>query len=72
MTAPAKTRAEVVSKSLTGGDGTAHVDPQDVEAYLALVDKGLLPTAGPVPCGAVQDNISLRHDTRKTLTRSTN
>jgi hypothetical protein len=40
----------------------------------ALVAGGLLPTAGsgPVvtPCGAVQDNISLRHDTRTTLTRS--
>lgn len=74
MTAPADTRAEVISKSLTGGDGTAHVDPQDVEAYLELVAAGLLPTAssGPigVPCNAVQNNIALRHDTRTALTRS--
>lgn len=60
----------VVSKSLSGDNIASHVDPSDVESYLALVEAGML---SAIPCTgfAVQDNIVLRHDTRTALTRST-
>ncbi|MGV9679179.1 hypothetical protein ACWDSJ_28190 [Nocardia sp. NPDC003482] len=57
-----------VSKTLTGGNIASHVDPSDVDAYMALVEAGMMPSR---PCSgfAVQDNISLRHDTRAPLVR---
>jgi hypothetical protein len=61
---------EVVSKSLSGDNITSHVDPNDVQSYLALVEAGML-SALPCTGFAVQDNIVLRHDTRTALTRST-
>ncbi|MFC9472701.1 hypothetical protein ACFTS5_10940 [Nocardia sp. NPDC056952] len=68
MTLAFDPKNEVVSKTLTGGNLTAHVDPSDVESYLELVEAGMLPST---PCAgfAVQDNISLRHDTRTPLAR---
>ena len=59
----------VRSQSLAGSDDTPpHLDPADVEKFLKLASLGVVQGKG-ASCGAVQNNISLRHDTRTTLAR---
>ncbi|GIG60594.1 hypothetical protein Lfu02_49660 [Longispora fulva] len=52
--------------SLAGDNVAPHVAAADVDKFMALANAGVL--AGKnTPCNAVQDNFSLRHDTRTQL-----
>lgn len=57
----------VLPETLLNGNEAPHVAAEDVDAFLEMAKKGLIP-APKTNCGAVQDNISLRHDTRVSLT----
>lgn len=54
-------------QTLLNENQAPHVALEDVETFLAMADAGLIP-AQMNNCGAMQDNISLRHDTRVSLT----
>lgn len=56
----------VKSKSLQGASPAPHVAEEDVDSFLELIAAGVVPSA-PMRCNAVQDNVSLRRETRTSL-----